>query len=123
MDSALLSGNVNLLLYRLICILVCILVQSCARERIVNVEVINQTPNQLSNIVVKVYNERYEAEKLSAGEKFNFSFLPKWETEYAISWRTADGREIHQNVGYISSGLNENDYLKIHDSRVIFESK
>ena len=84
---------------------------------------VNKANQEIIKIVVEVCDQRFVLEELKQGETLVVHFMVKADSHYDIYVEFASGKMLTKKIGYVTSGLEINDFLVIEDDDVILESK
>lgn len=92
-------------------------------NNISTVTIINQSSEDIENGEIKMCGQSFDLPGLSLHEKFEISYKNFSDCHYLISIKFSSGKEIEEEIGYITSGVTLKDRILVGDATFSIERK
>jgi hypothetical protein len=78
---------------------------------------INKSRDEITSCVVKLNNDTANFGSLAVGGRALRNLKVRTDGSYDLTVQFANGKRLHQEIGYVTNGLNFSDTLEIYDDR------
>jgi hypothetical protein len=78
----------------------------------------NLSGNVIRHATVEVSGQIFDFSKIAPGENRTHKFRLGADSHYSVSIIFESGKQIHSDVGYVTSGASSKDELIISDTRI-----
>ena len=85
------------------------------------VTVINDTGEEIAQGSVEVCNQRFAFIDLKPGNRKQFFYSITAESQYTVAVKFASGREVTNDIGYVTSGFDFSDVLILGPTNVVIK--
>ncbi len=100
-------------------IAICLAAISCSRGDVTTVSIVNRSSETIDTCVIRLNKDEVRIQNLRIGNTSPSNQLTvKADASYNVTVRFHGGRQLHQQIGYVTSGFNYKDTLIIYDNRI-----
>ncbi len=79
---------------------------------------VNDSDELISHATVEICDQLIEFKSIKPHEEFNGSFKVKGDSHYEVTVFFASGKEIKDEIGYVTHGFNYRHTITVTDSKI-----
>jgi len=91
--------------------------EGCFSGNVATLTLVNRSSNEIKSCVVRLNAAEVNFGSLTVGEKTSRTLQVRTDGSYDLAVQFANGKRLHQQLGYVTSGFNFADTVEIHDDR------